>query len=198
MAGKDKDKENEEDIDKKTGGSNTIKIIIIAVLLAIALVGGGVGATWYFMSGNTTDKSIATKDGKATQDKATQDKAEDTEKAEVAEKEKGPVIYMSLDPKFVVSFNDQSQARFMQLSVDVMMHNSDVKDQIKANMPAIRSSLLMLVGEQKVSDVDTKAGKQKLLKAIAADINATLKKMEGDKAIKNGVENAYFDSFIVQ
>jgi len=190
MADENKEK---DDADKKTGGSNTIKIIIIAVLLAIALVGGGVGATWYFMSGNTTDKSVATKDGKAAQDKAA-----DTEKAEVAEKEKGPVIYMSLDPKFVVSFNDQSQARFMQLSVDVMMHNSDVKDQIKANMPAIRSSLLMLIGEQKVSDVDTKAGKQKLLKAIAADINATLKKMEGDKAIKNGVENAYFDSFIVQ
>ena len=175
MADDKKEKDSEE-----KGGASTMKIVIIAVVLSVVLVGGGVGAAMYFLMG---DKAAA---------------APEAEAAEEVEEEKGPALYQSLDPKFVVSFTNQRSARFMQFSVDVVTHKDEVKEQVKLHMPAIRSSLLMIIGEQDPEVVSTKEGKEKMLEEIKNNVNETLARMEGKKAIKDGVEAAYFNSFVIQ
>ncbi len=161
----------------KEGGSK-MKLIIIGVVAAVVLIGGGIGGAIFFMGGDEAAKAEG--------------------EAAVTEVEIGPAIYQSLDPKFIVSFRDTKYARFMQFSVDVIMHKEEVKEQIQMHMPAIRSSLLMMFGDQKADYVGTKEGKEALLIAITEDVNATLERMEGKKAIKDGVEQAYFNEFLIQ
>ncbi len=169
--------EDKAEEEGKEGGSNKKMLIIIGVLV-VMLIGGGIAGAMLFLGGDEE----ATAEGEA----------------EVEEVERGPTIYQSLDPKFIVSFQDTKYARFMQFSVDVIMHKEEVKDQIVLHMPAIRSSLLMMFGDQKANEVGTKEGKEALLIAITKDVNATLEKMEGKNAIKDGVEQAYFNEFLIQ
>jgi len=168
---------DEKKEEEKEGSGSKMKLIIIGVVAALVLIGGGIGGAMFFLGG---DEPVA--------------EGEEM----VKEVEIGPIVYQSLDPKFVVSFRDTSFARFMQFSVDITMHKDEVKEQVVLHMPAIRSSLLMLFGDQKADIVGTTEGKEKLLAAIVDDVNATLKKMEGDKAVENGVEQAYFNEFLIQ
>jgi len=168
--------EEKKEEEKEAGGSK-MKLIIIIAVVAVVLIGGGIGGAMFFLGG----------------DEAVVEGEEVVEEVEI-----GPIIYHSLDPKFVVSFQDTRFARFMQFSVDITMHKEEVKEQIVLHMSAIRSSLLMMFGDEKADLVGTKEGKEKLLIAIVEDVNATLKTMEGDKAVEAGVENAYFNEFLIQ
>ncbi len=171
----DDKKENENQ-----GGGVSMKMLLIVVVLIVVLLGGGGAAAVYFLMSNQPAPPAG-------------------EQAAVVEEETaGPAIYLSLDPKFVVSFQDTKFARFMQFSVDIVMHKEKVKEQVELHMPAIRSSLLMMFGDQKANVVGTKEGKAALLQAITENINATLEEMEGRQAVEGGVEAAYFNSFIIQ
>ena len=67
-------------------------------------------------------------------------------------------------------------------------------DAINLHMPAVRSSILLLVGSDQNASVTTREGKEELLVAIKDDMNATLESI-GATA---GVEAAYFTSFVIQ
>lgn len=183
---KDDTEEQEEATSKK--GMSTMKIVILAVVVSVLFGGGLVGGTVYFMGGGSSDK----KHEVTATDENTEE--EDAKPEHEAEDDDSPPQYESLDPKFVVSFNDQRQARFMQFSVQVMTRKEDVIKDIKTHMPAIRSSLLMLVGSQTFEKVSTREGKEQLLADITADINTTLEKMNATP----GIEASFFDSFVIQ
>jgi flagellar protein FliL len=188
-AADDRDTENEEDENKNTGAGLTFrKIIIYAVLLSIVLSVVMVGATLFFVKCDDSASQVTA-----------DDEAVVTEECDAVEADKeidpdDPPQYFAMDPKFVVSFSDQSQARFMQFSLQVMSHDKYVIELLKLHMPAIRSSLLMLAGSQTYENVSTREGKEKLLADITTDINSTLQKLAGE----SGVESSYFDSFVVQ
>ena len=184
MAKEEIDLDNEAG--EKKSGPSTLKIVIIAVTLALVLGGGLVGATFYFVS-NMNDEQVSSK-------------KDDTE-ASAEEAEGEPVLppkYRSMDPKFVVSFSDQKKSRFMQFSLEIMSRDAEVIKQIESHMPVIRSSLLMLFGNQKHEDMVTREGKQKLLNDVVADINNSLQKIAGEDELQKNVEAAYFNSFVIQ
>lgn len=189
---KDKIAEEDEKTDSKSGSK--LKLIIIAVVLAIVLIGGAVGTTIFFLGGDKTTVVVKT-EGKNAADTTN---SQPVEAKVVPDVDKGPILYRSLDPKFVVSFANPNGPRFMQFSVDVATHQKDVVEQIKLHMPAIRSNLLMIFGDQNSTKVSTREGKEKLLSEITDSVNDTLLQMEGKDAIKNGVEAAYFNSFVIQ
>jgi flagellar FliL protein len=171
------DKDNEESNNK--GGNSTMKIVIVAVVVSIVLSGGIAGGVVFLLGGD--DKSQQAAEGDA-----------DGESAAAASAE--PPIYHSMDPKFVVSFRDQKQARFMQFSLEVMARDREVIDDIEEHNPAIRSNLLMLVDNQSSEEMNTREGKEQLLVEITKDINQTLDTVGG----KSGVEAAYYHSFVIQ
>ena len=205
MAKEEDDQENEEGAQEK-GKSSNVKIIIIAVLATLLLGGGLVGATFYFVTGmqssetNTTKKTKsednADEDGE--EEGENEDEEEEEEEEEEEAKPKGPAIYYSMDPKFVVSFRDQQTARFMQFSMEVMTRDKSVIELINEHTPAIRSSLLMLFDNQDHVTMSTREGKQKLLVNVVTDINETLKTMTGKDKLEAVVESAYFTSFVIQ
>ena len=191
MAKEEKDQENEEDVQEK-GKSSNLKIIIIAVLVALLFGGGLVGGTFYFVSSMQSAEADSSKTVKS------EDDEEGEEEEEEEEAPKGPAIYHSMDPKFVVSFRDQQVARFMQFSIEVMTRDKDVIELLDGHTPAIRSNLLMLFDNQDHATMSTREGKQQLLANIVTDINETLKTMTNKDELEASVESAYFTSFVIQ
>jgi len=159
-----------------------MKIVILAVVLASILSGGGAGLTMFLLADDRQQLAAGGKANNAGAD------------GEEGEKVEGPPIYHRLDPKFVVSFRDQSNARFMQFSVQIMTRDENVISQIKEHNPAIRSNLLLLF-DSKTSDLmSSREGKEQLLLEITEGINASLEQL----ADASGVEAAYFESFLIQ
>lgn len=193
MAKEEENLENEEE-DKKKGGMSTLKIVIIAVLFSVLLSGGLVGATFYFVSDMNAAQSSSKNDGEEDVDGDAEDDEEEAEEIEP----KAPPQYLSMDPKFVVSFRNQKNARFMQFSLEVMARDNQVIEDIKSHMPVIRSSLLMLFGSQDYEEIVTREGKEKLLTEAAKEINTSLQKITGTTEQAAVVEAAYFNSFVIQ
>lgn len=185
---KDKDKDKEAESSGKSSPS-TMKIVIIAVVLSLVLGGALVGGTFYFVSGMNATQAVATTDKNA-----------DAEEADDVDEDEplAPPKYFSLDPKFVVSFSDQSSARFMQFSIQVMARDDAVIKLMEEHMPVVRSSLLMLFGGQQYEVMVTREGKEKLLREATEDINTSLKKAMGNKEQTALIEATYYDSFVIQ
>jgi len=180
---KNEEKDEAAPTPKKSGN---MKIIIIAVVSIVLLLGGAVGGTLYFVMGEEDDSAANAEDSE--------------EEEEVAEEiiPLEPPQYHSMDPKFVVSFRDQRNARFMQFSIEVMARNKDIIKQIEEHSPAVRSSLLMLFDTQSYEMMSTREGKQKLLDEVIVDINETLKVVTGEEELVALFEAAYFTSFVIQ
>ena len=199
MAIEEENLENEED-GKGIGKSPNLKIIIIAVLASLLLGGGLVGGTFYFVSDMLSDEIASNNKTKSEDGADGEEEGEEGEEEEEEEDEepKGPAIYHSMDPKFVVSFRNQQVARFMQFSIEVMTRDKAVIELLDDHSPAIRSNLLMLFDNLEHATMSTREGKQQLLTDVVGDINATLKTMTGKDQLEATVESAYFTSFVIQ
>ena len=185
MAKEEQDKAAEDEGKKE--GASMLKVIIISVVLSVVLGGGLVGGTIFLLGDSDDSKTGASTEA----GDETEEAAEDEESDKVPD---GPVTYTEIDPKFVVSFDDQRKARFMQFGLQIMTRDSEVTKDIEIHKPAIRSNLLMLIGSQPYEIVSTREGKEQLLIDITNNINTTLDSLGAN----SGVEAAYFDSFIIQ
>lgn len=189
-------KEEKKQQDNEAAGNkrnlSTVKIIIITAVLSLVIGGGLVGATFYFVSNMNDEQTTLAKDD------ADESSAEEAGEDAVEDVPKGPPQYHSMDPQFVVSFSDQRNARFMQFSLEIMSHDSEVIKLVEAHMPVIRSSLLMLFGSQTYEDMVTREGKEQLLNNVKNDINTTLQTILGEDELESTVDAAYFNSFVIQ
>ncbi len=178
------EEELEEDLDlgeEKEGGSKK-KLIIIggAVLLVLILAGGG---AWFFLSGD--DAAPATAETEATEG--------DSNKAD-KETEKGPAMYYSLKPLFVVNLPQDQSAKMMQIGVDLMVRSPELLEFIQTNDPMIRHQLLNLFSTQDASSLRKRSGKEKL----QGEVKATIQKIVTDQGGPGEVEAVYFTSFVMQ
>ena len=156
------------------GGSKLKMIIIIAVVVVLLLV-AGIGATLFFTG------AFSKKGGTGA------NAAHATEK-------KHPPIYFSIQPAMVVNFQNPTQARYLQVAIDVMARDPKVIEEVKTNMPAIRNRLIILLSAQHYKEISTPDGKQKLRKAVLDSINAVLK----ESGASGKVEQVYFTNFVMQ
>ena len=154
----------------KKGGKG--KLIIIAVL-ALVLVGGGVGGFLFWKS----------KQG------------DGHEKHAEEPKPVLPLQFVPLDPPFVVNFTGQQTVRFLQVEVRLSSRELETVELMKSNEPVIRNDLLLLFGQQDASELATREGKEKL-RAAALEQVRTIVKTEGGKP--ESVDNVYFTSFVMQ
>lgn len=185
-----------EDLDLDVEGkgkkkSSKLKLIIILVVVLL-LAGGGGGAAWYFLVMQKADVP----EMEADMEDLDQDVSETAKKNKKKKKRNSnePPLFTALDPAFVVSFKDQSQARFMQLSVELMSRDQDVIDVVDSYKPMIRNNLLLLFSSQKFEEIVTREGKEKLLEQTLEEVNNTLYKEAGI----DGVEAVYFTAFVAQ
>ncbi len=111
-----------------------------------------------------------------------------------AAEEKAPPQYLALDPPLVVSFEDRSAIRFLQVTVEVMARDEDAILAVQTHSPVIRNDLLMLMGGESLSDLTKTEGKERLRQAALAVVQRILTENTGEP----GVEDLYFTSFVVQ
>ena len=166
---------------------------LIAALSISLLLSATVLTTLYFagaLNGGASHASAAgdsaNADGK--------DNAKAKPKDHADKKPSGPVKYIALDPPVLVNFNGNSDIRYLQVSIELSAHRQEVLDAVKAQMPAIRNGLLLLLSSQKPSALSTRAGKDKLLGEVLDTVRKVLKKQTGI----SGLQGAYFTSFVMQ
>lgn len=91
--------------------------------------------------------------------------------------------------------NLQDSVHFIQVGVAISTpYDDSVIEGIKTHEIAIRSAILMALGQTSEEEVFTAEGKARIQKRLAEAINAVLKQKEGF----GGVGNVYFTNFIVQ
>ena len=101
--------------------------------------------------------------------------------------------YYPLDKEF--TSNLQDSVHYVQVGIAVSTPYDDtVIENLKTNEIAVRSAVLMALGDATEDEVFTSQGKDKLAKRLTAAINDTLKQKEGF----GGISNVYFTSFVVQ
>ncbi|WAC43617.1 flagellar basal body-associated protein FliL [Pseudomonas sp. SL4(2022)] len=161
---------------KPAGKMKLIIIIAIAVLLAVGLSAGG---TWFFLSKKD--------DGAA-------DKAKEEVAAEPAAPVKQAAIYEELAPAFVVNFNHQGRARYMQVSVALMTRDQVALDALKIHMPVLRNRLVMLFSSQDFASLISPVGKEMLRQQATASVQELAEKEVG----KVTVEQVLFTNLVLQ
>ncbi len=182
MADDDKDL---ADGNGKKGGRGGLVIILVSVLVASLVAGGGTFAALYFTG------VIGGKADHAAEDAGEAQEDEGGEEAEA--EEEAPPIYIALDP-FVVNFDNPTVARFLQVKLQVMTRSPETAKAIEEHMPVIRNALVMLFSGQKYEDVATREGKERLRQRTLAEIRKVLEERTGDP----GVEDVYFTAFVMQ
>lgn len=101
--------------------------------------------------------------------------------------------YFQLEREFTSNLKDS--AHLIQVGLAVATnYDQRVIDNLKTHEMAVRSAVLLTLGETDEEQVFTAAGKKDLQQRLARAINATLKEKEGF----GGVGNVYFTNFIVQ
>lgn len=172
------------DVEAATGTKKPsgMKMLLIGVL-GIILLGGGTAATLYF-TGVIGGKAVV----------ANPDGGESEEQQVQAGEPRNPQIYHPLEPPFVVNFNDDSDVRFMQVTLQVATRDPAVIDQVKEHAPAIRNNLVMLFSNQEPAVLNTREGKEMLRTQTLAEVRKVLEEQTGE----GGVENVYFTSFVMQ
>ena len=105
-----------------------------------------------------------------------------------------PAIYLPLDPPFLVNFDGQGRARYLQISMNVMARNQTVIEQVEHHMPIIRNTLVLLFSGQSLENVNTLEGKENLREKVLYAIQDILK----DETGSPGIEAVYFTNFVIQ
>ncbi len=188
-----------------------MKKLVLGGIALLVLVGGGVGAGVYASSAGLIGAHATPADtGPKLVPKSKQKRAgaggesgHGGEEAQAAHGgattpagsggEKFASNYYAMDKDFTA--NLQESAHFIQVGVAVSTpYDETVIEHLKTNDIAVRSAILMALGDTTEDQVFTSAGKHQLQARLAKAINATLKEKEGF----GGVSNVYFTNFVVQ
>ena len=129
--------------------SKKLLIIIGAAVLILALGGGG--AFWYISKQRAA--AAAAEDGG------------DEPKAAAHDAHPTPPAYLPMD-NMVVNLADQGGERVAQVGITMVVSDAHASESVKAFLPTIRSSVLMLLSQHTAQDLLTAEGKEKLAKEI--------------------------------
>jgi flagellar FliL protein len=181
---------------KAPAKSKKMLFIIIGAVLVLALGGGG---AFVYIS----KQRAAAADG------------EEEAPAKVAHVDpKLAPVYLPLD-NMVVNLADPGGEKVAQIGLTLQVADAHASDSVKAYLPTIRSSILMLIAQRTSEELLSPEGKEKLAKDIlhkaslpfggedeepAAEEAPVKKKKSGKKAVVHDfpVTGVLFSSFIVQ
>lgn len=169
-----------------------MKLIVVgAVALFVALVGAQVAVpliNGMIAAGAHSAAAAGEEDAEAVADEELA--AEDEELPEPS----GPALYAALDPPFVVSFDEEGGARFLQLTLQAMARDEKTIAAIKLHAPAIRNTVLHKLSGYELAVLNTQAGKEQLRHELLDATNEILAKNK----VQQGIEELYFTSLVVQ
>lgn len=154
------------------------KLIVLATLALVVLAGAG-GATYYFLSersaGEGRGEGVSEAEGHGAEASA-------------------PPIYFSLEPAITVNFQRGGRTRFLQVSMSVMAHEQASIDNLQQHMPVVRNNLNLLFSSQEYESLSTREGKEALRQAALKAIRDVLTERAGAP----GIDEVYFTGFVMQ
>jgi flagellar FliL protein len=154
--------------------SNKIVFLLIGVLLVMMLgLGGGLFMMWNKLSSLNT-QSVA-------------NASDNPDLEEVIEHPLGPIL--SLDT-FIVNLADKGGNRYLRVTMDLELGNSELEDEINKRMPQVRDSILMILPSKRFEDISTVQGKIALRDQILETINGFLS--------QGKITTIFFKEFVVQ
>lgn len=192
--------------EKKKGGGMMVKILLLVVVILL-LVGGGIAGGLYAMG------AFGGKKGEEEHFEAPRLVPKSEEKRAGAGGEGGhgegggshevtPLgaggdkyasNYYAIEKEF--TSNLKESVHFIQVGLAVSTPYDDrVIEGVKTHEIAVRSAVLLALGETNEEEVFTAEGKRKLQANLVKAINGVLKQKEGF----GGISNVYFTNFVVQ
>lgn len=173
-----------EEAAPKKGGKK-ILIILLAFVLII-LMGGGAGA-YFLLKGS--DEAVD-EDG----EEEVVEKPKKKDKKNV-EPEKPPA-FAALEP-FVVNLQQQQNGgQYLRIEFSLEVEDELEAERVKGYIPKIRSHVMLLLSDQKTSELLTKEGKEVLAEDIRKLVNAVLE--PDNKKQDTPVKEVLFTAFIIQ
>lgn len=173
MAKKDAEQDSVSTEAKPAGKLKLIIMIVVPLLLAVGL---SVGGTWFFLNKGAAKSDV------------------ETESAEPAVPVKQVAIYEELLPAFVVNFTHNGRARYMQVSIALLVRDQAALDALKVHMPVLRNRLVMLFSNQDFELLITPVGKEMLRQQATASVQELAQKETG----KLTVEQVLFTNLVLQ
>ncbi len=185
-----------DDENPKPKKKGKLKTVLFATGL-IALLGGGGAAGGFYAAGmiggdheepeDPNKPKIIMKDGTAVSEK----EASNTTPKEASSAFK--VTYHQIEQPFTSNLSNSDS--FAQLSLAVSTYYDErVFENVINHEIAIRSAVLMELGQQDAIELEAPEGKLKLKKKLRDIINETLKEKTGF----GGIEDVYFTNMVVQ
>ena len=116
-----------------------------------------------------------------------------------ASKEKAPAIavgpqYVYLQPGFTVNFGSMGRLRYLRTEIAVKVSSAEAAAKVNANMPYLRSDMIMLLSNLESEDVNTPQGREHMRKQALDKLRGRLTELTDEPCI----EELYFSNFVVQ
>lgn len=141
----------------KPKSKKKLMVMVIGLVVVLALAGGG---AMFFMK----KKAAADDDGDGDSPAPT---------AHAAPKEnKNPPTFLPID-NLVVNLADPGGERFAQIGITFQMADSHSAEELKTNMPRVRSAILMMASQRTSEELLSRDGKEKLANAVATEASRT-------------------------
>ena len=102
--------------------------------------------------------------------------------------------YVSLGDPMVLNLSGGKQLTFLQISADVLISDADAERTIKTHVPAIRHSLIMLLSDQKASDIKSPGKREEIRQQATARVKGLIAELSGSE----DVNEVLFSSILVQ
>jgi flagellar FliL protein len=182
-------------------GRGILKILGF-VFGGLLLVGAGLGAGFFMFSSDQPDPSeeieqiIERKMVEADEKKAAEEKATEGE-SKVAKETPEVKTFVTTYFEFPGTFttNLMNSRKFLQVGLGVSTQYDDkVMVNIEAHQLGLRSEILNTISEFSEADIQGKAGREQLAKALTESINQKLVALEDF----GGVQEVHFTSFVLQ
>ena len=85
---------------------------------------------------------------------------------------------------------DKGGNRYLRVTMDLELGNSDLETEITKRLPQVRDSILMILPTKRFEDISTVQGKTALRDEMLATLNGYL--------TQGKITNIYFKEFVVQ
>ena len=102
--------------------------------------------------------------------------------------------YVSLGDPMVLNLSGTKRLTFLQISADVLVSDADAKETIELHVPAIRHSLIILLSEQKASDIKSPGKREEIRQQATAQVQSLMVALSGSA----DVSDILFSSILVQ
>jgi flagellar FliL protein len=164
------------------------KLILIASA-ALFLLGAIVGAGWYFMDDSEAPEAKASVARTFEPKAASKGKEKEVGKAQ----DRKPPVFMNLET-FTVNLQADPGDRYLQTTIVFELSDEKTTEAIKAQMPVVRSALLLLLSSKNPAELNAPGGKEKL----AGEIMDAARRHFTSKPPEQVLLNVHFNAFVIQ